>query len=520
VSSVRINTNTDANEVQRNVELAMQRFSTAVERLSTGIRINSAEDDAAGLAISEQLIAQIKGFDQAERNALDAVSLAQTGESALSTTSQILQRMRQLAVQAANDTYTMSDREDLQKEIEQLISEIDRVSQQTDFNTKKLLDGSAGGAKVAGGGEAIDSVEAQAGVTLDGKYTIAQAQNALRSAVESAGTPLGSEFTQESSITIQGGQGTATFTAHKGETLEEFFNEVNNSQIGVTIGFDKLNPATGAYNNGNPAGFPPVLIANKDWGSNDPLVGSPQGPNSVAIISASGDFADTGLQIGFFASGINLSYQFAMDANGVQQGLVAANAQIQINDPNGASEILVAQGPHSDTFYGGGGSAGITITVTDPGTLTTTPFAFVPLVGTNSFTVKQSGSLQMHVGANANQTIGLSIDAADAQALGVASASVRTKEDAQAAITHLDRAIERVAALRAQIGATINRLSNSVRNDQVAEVQAAASNSRIRDVNTAKEIVDMIVSEIKIAGGMATLAQANQAPRAVLGLLR
>src|SRR5579884_1901509 len=129
----------------------MQRFSTAVERLSTGIRINSAEDDAAGLAISEQLIAQIKGFDQAERNALDAVSLAQTGESALSTTSQILQRMRQLAVQAANDTYTMSDREDLQKEIEQLISEIDRVSQQTDFNTKKLLDGSAGGAKVAGG---------------------------------------------------------------------------------------------------------------------------------------------------------------------------------------------------------------------------------------------------------------------------------------------------------------------------------------------------------------------------------
>ena len=122
-----------------------------MQRLSTGIRINSAEDDAAGLAISEELITQIKGFDQAERNALDAVSLAQTGESALSTTSQILQRMRHLAVEASNDTYTMSDREDLQKEVTQLISEIDRIAQQTDFNTKKLLDGSAGGAQVAGG---------------------------------------------------------------------------------------------------------------------------------------------------------------------------------------------------------------------------------------------------------------------------------------------------------------------------------------------------------------------------------
>jgi len=512
--SVRINTNADANEVQRNVQLALQRFSTAVERLSTGIRINSASDDAAGLAISEELITQIKGFDQAERNALDAVSLAQTGESALSTTSQILQRMRQLAVEAANDTYTTSDRQDLQKEVEHLISEIDRIAQQTDFNTKKLLDGSAGGATVAGGGDIIDSIQAQSGVTIDGKFTIPQAQNALRSAAESVSTPQGSLFMQNSSITIQGGRGTATFNAHPGETLEEFFQQVENSGIGVTMGFDLH------LNNGNPASSPPVMIANKEWGSNDPIVGSPDGPNSVNVLSATGDFADTGLQMGFFVGGNNFSYQFAMDSSGVQRSLIADNAEIQINDPNGDSQVLIASGPKGDTFTGGGSSAGLTISVSDPGNLTTTPFAFVAPAGNNSFSVAQHGALQFHVGANAYQTVAMSLDSATSLALGVSATNLRTRDDAQEAITHLDRAIERVAAIRALIGATINRLSNTVANDSSADIQASASNSRIRDVDVARETVDLVATQIHIGGGIAVLAQANQTSRSLLRLLR
>src|SRR6185437_14489135 len=137
--SVRINTNIDALEAQRNLGLVTMDFSKAVQQLSSGLRINSASDDAAGLAISQKLKTQISGFDQGGRNAQDAISMIQTGESALSTTEGILQRMRQLSVQAANDTYTAADRQNIQTEVNQLISEIDRIAQQTDFNTKKLL---------------------------------------------------------------------------------------------------------------------------------------------------------------------------------------------------------------------------------------------------------------------------------------------------------------------------------------------------------------------------------------------
>src|SRR5437868_8977746 len=146
---VRVNTNVDAFEAQRQIGLVSMDFSKAVQRLSSGMRINSASDDAAGLSISEKLKSQVAGFDQGGRNAQDAISMIQTGESALNTTHSILQRMRQLAVQSANDTNTTTDRQNIQDEVNQLVSEIDRISQQTDFNTKKLLDGSAGGAPSA-----------------------------------------------------------------------------------------------------------------------------------------------------------------------------------------------------------------------------------------------------------------------------------------------------------------------------------------------------------------------------------
>src|SRR5581483_5043039 len=170
--SVRVNTNLDAIDAQRNLGLVSADFSKAVQRLSSGLRINSAADDAAGLAISEKLQAQVTGFDQASRNAQDAISMIQTGESALNTVHSILQRMRQLAVQSSNDTNTTQDRQDIQAEINQLIAEIDRISSQTDFNTKKLLDGSAGGAVVSGGGASIKGIVAQAGVAVATTWSI------------------------------------------------------------------------------------------------------------------------------------------------------------------------------------------------------------------------------------------------------------------------------------------------------------------------------------------------------------
>src|SRR5579859_4799512 len=203
--SVRVNTNVDAFEAQRNLGLVSMDFSKAVQQLSSGLRINTAADDAAGLAISEKLKTQISGFDQGGRNAQDAISMIQTGESALDTTHSMLQRMRQLAVQSANDTNTTQDRQNIQDEINQLISEIDRIAQQTDFNTKKLLDGSSGGAQAAGGGPNIKGVVVQAGVAIATTFSISVGTTpdsggaATRSAVE-ASSANGSFFTQTSSI--------------------------------------------------------------------------------------------------------------------------------------------------------------------------------------------------------------------------------------------------------------------------------------------------------------------------------
>jgi len=140
--SLRINTNIAAMNAHRQLSMNDDALSTSLQRLSSGMRINSAKDDAAGLAISQRMLAQIQGTDQAQRNAQDAISLLQTAEGALSTTQGVLQRMRQLAVQAANDTLTTSDRSNLAVEMGQLSSELDRIAGATDFNTKKLLDGS------------------------------------------------------------------------------------------------------------------------------------------------------------------------------------------------------------------------------------------------------------------------------------------------------------------------------------------------------------------------------------------
>ncbi|HOQ02037.1 MAG TPA: flagellin, partial [Acetivibrio clariflavus] len=142
---MRINNNIMAMNTHRQLGINANGVSKSIEKLSSGYRINRAGDDAAGLAISEKMRGQIRGLNQASRNAQDAISLVQTAEGALNETHAILQRMRELAVQAANDTNTDSDRGELQKEIDQLTKEIDRIANTTEFNTLKLLDGSKKG---------------------------------------------------------------------------------------------------------------------------------------------------------------------------------------------------------------------------------------------------------------------------------------------------------------------------------------------------------------------------------------
>ena len=157
--ALTINTNVASLNAQRNLGISQSNLAKSMQRLSSGLRINSAKDDAAGLAISDRMTAQIRGLNQATRNANDGISLAQTAEGAMQESTNILQRMRELAVQSANDTNSASDRKSLQAEVSQLISELDRIASTTSFNGQKLLDGSFAGASFhvgANAGETID----------------------------------------------------------------------------------------------------------------------------------------------------------------------------------------------------------------------------------------------------------------------------------------------------------------------------------------------------------------------------
>jgi flagellin len=523
--SVRVNTNVDAIVAQNNLSLVSSNFSKAVQQLSSGLRINSAADDAAGLAISQKLKSQIAGFDQGSRNAQDAISMVQTGESALSTTQAMLQRMRQLAVQSSNDTNTDQDRQNIQSEVNQLISEIDRISQQTDFNTKKLLNGSAGGAQVAGGGADIKGLVIQAGVALATTFKVTTTTNATKSAVEAA-SAQGSFFTQSSSLTITGATGTQTFTAQAGESLETFFQVVNNSGIGVTMQVDS---------NTTSAGAGAVQVVNNYFGINTGTGAVTTGPNAVTVVDAStgftapqgtvfsggpelvsvsastGDFATTGLCMQFGSASTGHIISTTGTTYGQFTTGAATNAVITVQGSGGqAATALTAGGLNSDTVSGTGAYAGLVITLASPGNLQ----------GSDSFTVTENSSLQFQVGANANQTIGLRMDSASSQALGVGSLSVLTQSDAETAITQLDRAIQNVSASRANMGAIINRLTNSMTNDQSAGTNATASNSAIEDVNVAQETVQFTRDQILMQAGTSVLAQANQSSSGILRLLQ
>ncbi|MBV9121617.1 MAG: hypothetical protein JOZ39_12985, partial [Chloroflexi bacterium] len=253
-------------DTARNLELTARDFQQAIQRLASGLRINSASDDPAGAAVAAGLQSQTGGFNQAERNSQDAVSMLQTASSALVGTAAFLERIRVLAVQAASDTYTDADRAAMQSEVNSLLAEIDRVSRTTSFNSRTLLDGSSSATVQATGPDLAFAAAVQA--TVAGTYTITGAQNATRSVFESNGSPNGSAFTQQSSITIQGGLGTATFDEAPGTSLQDFFREVDQAGIGVTAAIDTVN-------------FPGnVILVNSNYGTVDPIL-NPSGPQQV-----------------------------------------------------------------------------------------------------------------------------------------------------------------------------------------------------------------------------------------------
>lgn len=487
-----INSNISSLNAQRSLNSSQTALATSLQRLSSGLRINSAKDDAAGLAISERMTAQIRGLNQAARNANDGISLAQTAEGALGEIGNNLQRIRELAIQSANSTNSASDRASLDAEAAQLISEITRVSSQTSFNGLNLLDGS------------FTTQSFQVGANAN--QTIA-----VNSIADSRSTALGSN--------ILVGAGTIIGAAGVGLTQA--------AGADVSAG-------------NNTAAETDLTITTTGGGTTAAIAYATD--SDAKVIAAAINAAASGVGVTATASnsatlsGLAVAGTVTMTLNGSAISAVVADPTDltalmgAINGAQGASGVTAA-------FTSTSSKAGLTLSTTDgrdisildftnTGATKTVVFSGVTLTGgagTDSSIKSGVVSLASSKGtitlAGANTDVFTSATQASAFS-SLASVSLSSATNAQLAIATVDAALAQVNVSRGDLGAYQNRFTSAIANLQTTAENVSAARSRIQDADFAAETAALTRNQILQQAGVAMLAQANALPNNVLTLLR
>jgi len=627
--STRINTNIEALNAQRNLGVTAARYASSVEKLSSGLRINRAADDAAGLAISEKLGAQVTGLNQAQRNAQDGISMVQTAEGALNETHSMLQRIRELAVQAGNSTLGASDAQSISAEITALQAEITRIGNTTAFNGQKLLSGAL-------------SVS-QTGGTVSAGYVVASGTNTAVTNVSVAGGSASKTYTLSSS----GGSGTLTLSDGAGNSQQltvgllgaKGSETLNFANLGVSItvaslaGDSAANIASGLA----AGGFVAPTIGIGGNSGTDLVNGAVIGQTDAAPVTlqnvmyfpagAIDDPAPTAVASPGVAAGtITFAVDFAGHITGTLGGETFAGDLAPFQQDH--SETIVLAGSRNNTITlnyhqsavaGGLMAEGIDFTgssvafVAGSGTARATGLTAAPAAsaGTYNFTSSGAGSLTLNgtggpwtvsgitdmgadevrqftfgnisftltadgngmsaaaivsnlqqpandtivvtssggsagtantittgagagatfqIGANAGETLGVTFSDARSTALGMDTAITNFTSAANsgngittaagALITATDAAISAVSTQRANFGAVENRLNHTVASISVASENLNASQSRIKDLDVAAEMVNFTKNSILQQAGTSILAQANSAPQTILTLLR
>jgi len=497
-----LNTNISAISAQNSLRTSGLNQTSAMERLSSGIRINSAKDDAAGLAISTRMTANIRGLSAAIRNANDGISLTQTAEGSLASIGDNLQRIRELAVQSANSSNNATDRAALHAEATQLVSEIDRVAGNASFNGIKLLDGSYQdqALQVGAGNELNDRIlitigsakSSSLGVGGGSSYSTAVTGAAVGStALVAGGLSVNGYIVGAANEDGVSSSGPST----SGIAIAAAINAVG-GQSGVTATVQKtVRTGTAVTGHATVIGDGIVKI---------------NGVN-IGQIAAAGDAAARGAQM-----------TAAINAKSAQTGVVAT-----FSTANGAVALEAADGRNISITIGGAATA-ITQAMTglfhDPGT------TVVPS-GTESITrssVKLSSSNSTGItiaGVTAAALIAAGITEGYRPSIATAGAGVSTVDlttaaGSQTALSTLDKAINTITDMRASMGAYQNRLTASISNLETSSMNLQASRSRILDTDYAKETTNLAKAQIIQQAATAMLAQANQSSQSVLALLK
>lgn len=484
-----INTNVASLNAQRNLNTSQSSLATSLQRLSTGLRINSAKDDAAGLSISQRMTSQIRGLNQAVRNANDGISLSQTAEGALSSSGDILQRVRELAVQSANASNSASDRKAIQSEVGQLLSELDRVSTTTEFNGQKLLDGSLGSATFQVGANANQTITAATGNFRTTTYgaNLAATENvaAAATATSLAGTVV-IDGLQSKTVTLG-----ATDTA---ATAAAAINAVADS-TGVTATARNLSEfkvaAAGTF----------TLAVKGDNTTAANITFSVSANTAAGLAEAVKSFNDASSQTGITAK-----------LNSAADGLILTNesgADIDIANGAASTQAVTLAAQNATTTLSSG-----TLTFGAAFTAATGGAGTAVARGTLEFSSDKGYSL------NASSTSVLTTTGFASSLKSVSTVDVSTVDGATKALKIVDSALSAVNTQRASFGALQSRFESTVSNLQATSENLAASRSRIQDTDFAAETANLSRSQILQQAGTAMLAQANALPQNVLTLLR
>ena len=496
-----INTNIASLNAQRNLNASQGDSNVALQRLSSGLRINSAKDDAAGLAISERFTSQITGLNQAMRNANDGISLAQTAEGALGEAGNILQRMRELAVQSANATNSASDRNALQSEVNQLKEELERIATTTEFNGLKLLDGSFQAQKFQAGANENQTIS----VSITGARTDSLANNSVSeanatanqgtgSATAAAAAPVAANGIGAQNITVSSSLDTATVAVTAGDSAEDIAAAINSEAAMTGV---KASARTEATLSGLDATGTISLT----------LVNGAQESTVSAQISDINDLSPLAREINS-ASG--------------QTGITAEvnNGTLTLIQENGRDIVVKdfttnAAGPNNTVDFKGSADAAVTA-LTSGGNDSIRASGELTFDSAVSFAVSSSASAatgSIFNNAATNTATGSTPET-------VATVDISDFEGATNALSILDAALETISGIRADLGAVQNRLESTIANLSTTSENLSAARSRIRDADFASESAELARTQVLQQAGLSVLAQANARPQQVLQLLQ
>jgi len=493
-----INTNVASLNTQRNLNNTQSQLSVTLQRLSSGLRINSAKDDAAGLAISERFTAQIRGLNQAARNANDGVSLAQTAEGDLAQITNNLQRLRELAVQSANATNSTSDRAALQLETNELIAEIDRVASTSAFNGVRLLDGNFSAQQFQVGANAGETVNI---TSIGSARTAALGQSNIATVAGNATlAALGANDLLVNGVDV----GVVADPGAAGSLSNAIATAITTASADVTVTIGSSSFAAGAF----------AAVSDAATGDDGVYTLTVEGVNVINVT----DVGATGSTV----TAANVDTQLGLAA--VTNALTTAGVSFTGTAAGGDLTFIKTDGSNLNLTetrtIGTGGTPALTgngFANLGTGTATGSGVAYGALTLTSVNDIVIGGNTPASAGFT-----GGAIGTTTAVLTGtlVSATDISTVTGANAAITTIDNALTTINNSRASLGAIQNRFTSIVSSIQTSSENLSAARSRIRDADFAEETAVLTRTQILQQAGVSVLSQANSLPQLALSLLQ